>query len=691
MKNLYKIIRVDQLLLIVLSSLFLLFNCTDSPSSVLKKRAGKVLAEVESYQFGNSRSWLQEFQDVMAEVNNMPEVHEDVENMMVKVLSSKASLESKLVVCKFIGQVGSAHCIPVLQEMMLDKSTQHMAIMALASLPVDEISQILIQSLETVDTPGKVEIANALSLKPAEEAITPLQKLLTENDEALKDAAAHSISAIGGMEAAEILKNEFDTTEGELKWKMAAYWLNSLSAEPEQAKLEACENVLNSEPSLSVQYMAMKMKLSCLSEADQVAELVNAFKSQDEEVQEMLVPLVRQLPANADLGGLINSINKYPTGIQQQLMVAIADRNEPAIRPVLLAELKKTSSDGRLMALRGLENVANSQDLDLLVRLAANGTAEEQELARSFIYWMDDESTDSVILEKAAMKNGDEKAELLKAIGYRKIVSGKELIIANLQNPNATIRNAAIVALGKTGSFSDLKPTLDLLIAKSNPSDVEAIQNTIISMAVSSKSEGGSANILASKLAADPGANASVIIIGALGELGDDASLQTLRSHINAKDADIQFAVLKALSNWQDDRPLVDLEQVLSMPIPQANRSQAIVGMVILTQKSRTLSGDQKVEKLQAVYGTVTDTFDKKTLINGISRIYSLKALDFVIAQVNEADVKQDAQEAVIRVAGDLRDGFHDEVKASMESLLQQNEDPEFEGRINTVLKSMEL
>lgn len=691
MKNLIKSINIGQAAPVVLAALIFLYGCADSPSSLLKKRAKKVLTEVENYQYGSSRAWLQELKDVMAEANNMPEVHTDLEKMMVKVLKSDASVESKLIVCKFIGQVGSAHCIPVLQELMLDKSTQHMAIMALASLPVDEISQILMQSLETVDIAGKVEIANALSLKPNEEVITQLQKLLTENDEALKDAAAHALSAIGGKEAAEILKGEFNTTEGELKWKMTAYWMNAVTNEPLQTKLETCEAVLASGAPHSVYYMALKMKLSCLPETDQVDVLMNAFITKDEEVQEMLVPLVRNLPEKADLSSFIQWLNQYAEEIKYQLMVAIADRHDPAIRPVLLVELNKTSQEGRLMALRGLKNVSNPQDLDLLVRIATTGSTEEQELARSCIYWMDDANTDDVILEKAAIKNGDERAELLKAIGYRKIVDGKDVIIANLQNSNTAIRNAAITSLGKIGTYDDLEPTLDLLITKANTSDYEAIQNTIISMAVSAKMEGGSADILAAKLAEKPGATASVILIGALGALGDDASLQTLRSHINAKDADIQFAVIKALSNWQDDRPLADLEQVLTMPIPQANRSQAIVGMVILTQNSRSLSGDQKVEKLQAVYGTTTNAFDKKTLINGISRIYSLKALDFVVSQVNEADVKQDAQEAVMRVAGDLRDGFHDEVKASMEALLQQNEDPAFEARINTVLKSMEL
>ncbi len=691
MKNLYKSIRVHQLFLIALSSLFFLFQCAESPKGLLKKRVSNVLTEVESYQFGSSRAWLQEFQDVMAGVNNMPEVQKDVERMMVKVLKSEASAESKLVICKFIGQVGSAYCIPVLQEMMLDSSTQHMVIIALASLPGDDISKILIESLEAVDPAGKVAIANALSLKPDKAAIGPLQTLLEENDVVIKLAAAHAISAIGGVEAAEILKNEFNTTKGEIKWKMAAYWLISLNAEPAQAKLEACENIFDSAPPLSVQYMALKMKLGSLPEVEQVVVLMDAFNNEDEEVQEMLVPLVRQLPANADLSVLIQSINKYPTEIQHQLMVAIADRNDPTIRPVLLAELKKTSADGRVMALRGLKNVANPQDLEVLVRIAATGTTDEQELARSCIYWMNDDNADSIILANAAIKNGDEKAELLMAIGYRKIVDGKELIFANMQNPDSAIRSAAIQALAKTGTYNDLEPTLDLLITKTNPADHEAIKNALISMAVNSQPEIASVEILTAKLTTQPGVIASVILVGVLGDLGSDAALETLRRYVDAADADVQYAVLKAMAYWKDDRPLTDLEEVLKKPIVQANRSQAIVGMVILTQNSKALSPDLKVEKLEQVYAAATNTFDKQTLINGVSRIYSIKALDFVISQVNQEDVKQVAQEATIRVAGDLRDGFHEEVKAKMEALLKKNEDSIFSDRIRTVIKSMQL
>ncbi|MDZ7607759.1 MAG: HEAT repeat domain-containing protein [Cyclobacteriaceae bacterium] len=690
MKKSIKSIKAIQVILL-LSTSFLFITCSESPSSLLKKRAGKVIQQIEDYRFGSSRAWLQEFQDVMAEVNNMPEIHGEVEKMMVKLLQSDASAEGKLIVCKFIGQVGSGYCIPTLQKMMLDPATQHMAIMALASLPVDEISQILIESLTTVDAAGKAEIAGVLSLKPDQDALIPLQALLRENDAVMKDAAAHAISAIGGKEAAEILRNEFTAAEGELKWKMAAYWLKALTNESAEAKLDACEVILSEKPPLSLLHMAIKMKLGCLPETEQASDLMNAFHQQDQDVQQMLVTLVRELPENADLSVFIQSLNQFPTGIQHQLMIAIADRNDPAIRPMLLAELNKISDEGRLMALRGLKNVANSRDLDILVRVAASGSPDEQELARSCIYWMNDQNTNGVILASAALKNSGEKAELLKAIGYRKIVSGKELIMANLQNPHPAIRNAAIVSLGNIGAFTDLESTLDLLITKSSPADYEAIQNAIISMAVSSGTAEGSADILTAKLATNPGTTASVILISALGELGGDVSLRTLRSYIDAQDADVQFAVLKALSNWKDDQPMADLQQILNKSIPPANRSQAIVGMVILTQNSKTLSGDLKVEKLQEVYGATTSTFDKKTLINGISRIYSVKALDFAISQVNESDVKQDAQEAVIRIAGDLRDGFHDEVKTKMEALLQQTEDADFGGRISTVLKSMEL
>jgi len=691
MKNLLKSIISYRVLLVLLCGLMLLNGCSDSPSSALKKRAKKVLKEVENYQFGQSRAWLQEFQDVMSQAQNLPDVKGSIEKMMVDVLESEASVEGKLIICKHIAFIGSEYCIPVLQKMMLDPSTQHMAIMALATLPDPGITQILADAIDKVDNSGKVAIANVLALKGDKEMLMALAQLVKEEDSAVKDAAAHALSVKGGNEAAEILKSEYIKSDAPFKWKMATYWLVSLSNEPIKAKLDASETILNSGPPTSLRYMAMKMKLDCLAAEEQVTALYDAFKDSDQEIKQAFVPLVRQLPEGADLGIFINSMDQFPASIKYQLMVAIADRYDLAIRPVLLDELKKSPADGSLMALKGLEKVSLSQDLNQLVSIAANGSVEEQELARSCIYWMDDENTDHVIVEIAGSSNSMAKAEFLKAIGYRKIVVGKKVIVENLQNPNATIRNAAIVAMGKIGTFEDLGSTFDLLIKNPDKADVDAIENTILAMALSTKEEGKNTEILSAKLASNPGNAASVVLITVLGQIGDDSSLSTLRDYIDVDNGDIQFAVLQAMSNWKDDQPITDLENILQKPIPQLNHSQAVVGMVMLIQNSKSLAGDQKVDKLSEVYRTSANTFDKQTIIKGISRIYSLKALDFVISQVNDPDVVQEAQEAVIRVAGDLRDGFHNEVKSKMEALVQNTKDEAFKGKINTLIKSMEL
>jgi len=691
MKKLLRNNHNIQSVVTLLALLFLVATCADNPAVVLKKRARAALKIVEVYKFGDSRAWLQELQDVMAEVNNMPEVHKDVEKMMVEVLESDASLESKLIVCKHIGQVGGNYCVPVLEKMLRDPGTQHMAIMALASLSVDGMVGILMDNLDQADNKGKIAIANVLALKPDVSTVGPLSELLSDQDPLVRDAAAHALSAIGGPEPAGILKNMFNTSEGETKWKLAGYWLTSMQNEPTPQIMEACEAIMNAGAPVSLNYRAMSMKLGCLTAADQVVTLFKAFRLAQPEIQQSFIPLVRQLPVGSDLRDFINSMPMFPADIKYQLMVAIADRYDPAIRPVLLEELNKSSVEGRLMALKGLEKVAGSQDLNMLIAVSANGPYELRSAARSCIYWMKDENADNIIVGNAGNSKATQKIEWINAIGYRKIESGKAALITNLNNADKSISQAAIISLGKIGTSSDLQSTLDLMLSNPQAGSAEAIKNAIIAMALNTAEPAQSSQILSAKLATGLSSEASVILIGVLGEIGDDTALEALRNHLNTDNSEVQFAVLKALSVWKDDRPITDLEQILAGSIPPSNRSQAIVGLVVLVQNSRALSADEKVEKLSLVYDSSENTFDKQTLIKGVSRIYSIRALDFVMAHVNDPGVEKEAQEAVIRVAGDLREGFRDEVQAKMTTLLEQNKDSVFEEKIRTLMKSMEL
>ena len=87
--------------------LLLLSGCEQSASDQTIKELKNVLKTIQKYEYGNSRSWLQHYHELMSKVYNDPAIQDEAEKMMVRVLESNASLESKLLICKNLGAMAT--------------------------------------------------------------------------------------------------------------------------------------------------------------------------------------------------------------------------------------------------------------------------------------------------------------------------------------------------------------------------------------------------------------------------------------------------------------------------------------------------------------------------------------------------------------------------------------------------------
>ncbi len=68
-------------------------GCNTDPSKELINKVKSIHKVIVDYKYGDSRGWLQEYQDLMIEVYNMPEIHDEVEQMMIKVPVIQPSLQ----------------------------------------------------------------------------------------------------------------------------------------------------------------------------------------------------------------------------------------------------------------------------------------------------------------------------------------------------------------------------------------------------------------------------------------------------------------------------------------------------------------------------------------------------------------------------------------------------------------------
>jgi len=433
--------------------------------------------------------------------------------------------------------------------------------------------------------------------------------------------------------------------------------------------------------------------LELQSEENKVGFAQKMFLASPMDLQESMLHAIRQLPKGLDVGPFIDALPSLKPPIQQQLMLVLADRGETDVRPFVLSQLKERDPQIRIYALKAMKSIATPDDLNQLARIATNASDLEQELAQKAIYWMGDKDTNQRIFDLARSGNVLVKPELIKANGYRKVQEAQRFVLDQISSTNLAVRLAAIEA---SGSICKKEHLAELLRNVTNAKDMDANESeafieSITRIAQNSNELEFCVNELGQALSETENHGSVSVMVRALGNIHTDGSLDILLTFLQSEHMDIQFSCLKAFAEWPDDAPLAELERAIpDLEIPK-NRQQALVSMVTLVQNSSQIKNEEKASKLISAYSELRSRQEKIIVLNGLSRLWSLDAMDFILEQLNDQEIAVNARECFIRIAGELRYSYGELIVGKLDSLLQVSDSEEFKSTMSILKRSIEL
>ena len=681
---------INKYLVSLLIASFLVPACTTSPTGEVVKELKEILKVVKNYEYGDSRSWLQHYHDVMAKVHNDAEAKEEAEKLLLGVLNSGSSHAAKSLLCKSLGEIGSKASLPVLEKLLFDPESSHLALIALTPIPLDKVDDLLLGAISKVESPTQIEIMNALALRKSSVAIEGIKTFMNDDDPAIAETAIRAIGQIGGMTAVELLFDRFQNSV-DYKWALAEALFTALENEQFPNETSVYESIYYAQPPLSVKTAAFSGLLTHTPENEQVDFLLQTLLVSDTRFRESLLPLVRKLPPSAPTQIIIDRMSDFPSAFQQNLMLALADKKDTAIRPLVLQMLGRGDENGKIAALKALKSVSNTSDILVLAKVAAASSGQPQQLARECIYWMEGENTNQKILEEAAKSNDIIRPELIMAMGYRKISQATGFVLSQITNKNQAIRLAAIEAAGKIGTLDDLDSVISRALTGIKQSDVDIVTEALTRISLNSDQPDACVESINDNLKSASDVTSIVALISTLGNIGTDLAFEYIRPYLGDGDYEVHFACLKAFSSWHNDAPMDDLEQYLSNSKNLKNRQQALVGIVTLVQNTDQLTGVQKSQKLTETYKNASTTAEKVIVINGISRISTMESLDFVTGKLEEEDIKNAAREAFIRIADNLRYNMDSQVVGKIDTVIAATSDQDFKEKLIILKRSLEL
>ena len=665
-------------------------NRYNAPGDDLIKDTKELLDIIFKYEFGDSRAWLNDFEDLLRQIHDRPEIYPEIEKLMIEFLQSDAAVLGKQYICKQLGIIGSEQSVPVLSKMLLIPSEYDMALMALEPIDDPTVDKVLIKALSKTKGEARVGIINSLGVRETPDAVKSLSKLIFDADPLISSSSISSLGKISTDQARKSLGSAYQKASPPLKWQIADSWLKTADEmlSKEQAN-PIYGQVFKDDPPVSIKTAALIGIINtCL--CDPSDYLIPILKDGDQAMQEAVIPLIRNLEVGSNMEVFINELPNLADDLKIQMVLALADRRDPAARVLLLDMIRSENPNVRLPALMSFTDHATSADVVLLASLASKTRGREKEMARQCLNSMKGENIDDAILSVVKKACPEERVELIRSMGYRNVVSGIDILLISATHTDRKVRIESFRTLGKLGTPEYLPEVIQLMINSNSSAERNEAEKAVISIASAKNDQSTRSDEILEIIEDLENQNALISCINVLGNLGTDKSLPVLREYLVKDDENIRIAVIKALSIWPDASPREDLMTTLRNTKNIKEHTLALQGYIDLTLLDSDLSEDEKAGALGKAMEMTQNENEQKTVISGIANVQSLSALRLAVGLIDKKVLQSEVEMAILRISGRIGRVYPEETRIILNQLLNNSQNPEFKSGIKERLKWME-
>jgi HEAT repeat protein len=371
---------------------------------------------------------------------------------------------------------------------------------------------------------------------------------------------------------------------------------------------------------------------------------------------------------------------------QVQLLAALADCNNPAALPEVMTAANSTDEAVRVAALSAIGTLGNASTVDILVQAAATTKGGEQKAARESLYRLRGADIDGVILSKVADSEPKAKIELIRACDQRNMTSSVPALTKAVKDSDAQVRMEAIKALRAVAGPEDIQGLIDLQLTASG-ADRGEMEKTVVVVARKIPADKNPAEKVLAALTKAGDLEAKCSLMSVLGEIGDPAALTVLRAGLADKDDKIKDAAVRALSSWPTAEPAADLLKVVKESANPVHKALALRGYVRLAGLQSEKSGEEAMKMYKEAMGLAANAADKKMVLSGLGNTKSFEALQMVGGFLDDTELKQEAEAAVVKIAESTLRGHPAETRALLQKVLDGTQSESIKGQAQQLLK----
>ena len=599
---------------------------------------------------------------------------------LVNSLATAQDDEVRDFILQEVQYLAGDEVVPVIRKYLLSPRLSDPAARVLAQVKTSTANNALLYALSSAKGPQQLTLIKALGdvrYAPAAKRLLQLWPKATDNN--LRKVLLRSLAETGDASAANILQGaaqkaqyKFDPIDATDSYLV---FLQRQLAKGNKAYVEKAARNLLAGNDVPEQIKSAGLTLLSKSAANNASpEILAALRSENDKYRGTAIDLLSNAytPAAAtEVQSLLRSTND-PL-LQTSLINLIAGKEDRAALPALTGLLNSGDKAVQLAAINAVAKTGKQDAIAPLINLLQGGSNDVITAAKNALLTIAGNAVADAAAKALPQSSANAKVALLDILAQRRATEYANLVFNEAQGSDAAVKLAAAKALARVAATNDSERIAALLNSSTDAALTKAYQDAVTStvMLQPTKAE----QIAATERLMQNAGNNRYLYYNVLSDIGGKEALNTVLNSYKNGSAQQKEAAFKAISAWKDDTALDALYEIAKTTTGD-NKNLALNSFVAGINKSKNKT-DQKVLMFRNAMALAETLQQKRNILSGISQNSTLQSLLFVSKYFDDAQLQQNAVQAVINIVLDHKELYGKNVEDIANRAMELNKDTE--------------
>ena len=436
-------------------------------------------------------------------------------------------------------------------------------------------------------------------------------------------------------------------------------------------------------------FLVFPVMTSTVVQADEAEELakrvVKLLSNPDKEFRGAALEAIRtKAKGTAQTEAFAAQLPNLEAPIQAALITALAGRGDVAARPAVVEQLKNKDEAVRTAALAALGEIGNASDISVLIEALGVKSEAEQQAARIALTRLRDSSVTKTVADQSKAAAPSVRRQLIEVLATRRATDQLPAIIAATTDEDASVRTAAMNALGQIGKPEQLAEMLPGVLKAARGGERDSAERNVVVVCQRIENEDQRGETLITALNTID-AQKRDELMSLVGRVGGKRLIKFVADIATGTDKTRRAFGIDALGKWPDASPADTLLDIASKATDAAERRQAFAAYVKVCAIRDKRNDQQRLERMQQAMKVARSVEEKAAVINRTRTSYSVEAMRFVRPYLEQPEFVAIACETIVELAHhrQVRDPHKEEFDKVLDQVIKLTKNEELIERAN--------